>query len=163
MFAATLLGIAVLIAEFTSKMKTVKGIITCSTMTPHCLGGPALPEYITKSMGVALCMQDGSSDVFRHNIVSVWNTAVGGVCLMLMSAIMAVFAWRIRQAKQLNKTWYVYKGALMFTAVAVCSLVAPQWFCCASHAVYHVSLSFITVHCRSLTNGHNRGHKHLLR
>lgn len=62
-------------------------------------------------MGTALCMQEGSADQVHDKVVPVWNTAVGGVCLMLMSAIMAVFAWRIIQAKVQNKSWYVYECA----------------------------------------------------
>ena len=54
---------------------------------------------------------------------------------MLMSAIMAVFAWRIIQAKRQNKSWYVsqgsHKGALVFT---FCN---RQWSCCDINAIYH--------------------------
>ena len=83
------------------------------------------PEQLAQSMRVAMCMQNGSSDEIQRNIVSVWNIAIGGVCLMLMSAIMAVFAWRIIQANRQNKTWYVYKGALVFIAVTFCYCSRP--------------------------------------
>ena len=44
MFAATLLGLAVLLAEFTSKMKAVNGIPNRSPHMPHCGSGFALPQ-----------------------------------------------------------------------------------------------------------------------
>ena len=70
-------------------------------------------------MSVGMCMQDPSTRRFRHNVVSVWDTAIGGVCLMLMSAMMAVFAWRIVQARQQNKTWSVFHSFWVLTVAVI--------------------------------------------
>ena len=50
-------------------------------------------------------VQDDSTVRFRHNIASIWNVAVGGLCLLMMSAILGVFAWRVIQARRLRKSW----------------------------------------------------------
>ena len=99
-------------------------------------------------------MQDGSSNQFQHNVITIWNTAVGGVCLMLMSAIMAVFAWRIIQAKRQNKSWYVSQR-LAQRCFGVQSLLF--FLPCNGFAV--TAMQFITavMHHHSLTNEHATG------
>ena len=52
-------------------------------------------------------MQDASTRRFQRNVVSNWNLAVGSVCLMLMSAILVVFAWQVGQARRQDKSWCV--------------------------------------------------------
>ena len=47
--------------------------------------------------------QDDSTVRFRHNVASIWNVAVGGLCLLMMSAILGVFAWRVIQARPPTK------------------------------------------------------------
>lgn len=118
MFAATILGLAVLIAEFTSKMNAVSGILVCSSTRSHRAQQVC---YTKTSMGFdKICMQDASATRFKHKTVSIWNVAVGGVCLMLMSAILIVFAWRIGQARWQNKIWCACHGLWAFIASTTC-------------------------------------------
>lgn len=107
MFAATLLGLAVLLAEFTSKMKAVNGIPNCTVHMPHWPYCVSITTVNSQGSNIGMCTQDASSKRFRVNVVSVWNTAIGAVCLVLMTAILSVFAWRVVQARQQKKSWCV--------------------------------------------------------
>lgn len=80
-------------------------------------------------MRIGMCMQDASSNRFRDNVVSVWNTAIGAVCLVLMTAILSVFAWRVVQARQQKKSWCV-RHRLLLTgtgSVLCCPYASDIW------------------------------------
>lgn len=129
MCAATILGLAVLLAEFTSKMNAVNGIPVCSSTMPHC----AYQVYCTTetSKGIGQRVQDASTKRFQRKTVSIWNIAVGGVCLVLMSGILTAFAWRVGQARWQNKSWWACHRPLVslllqVAATCCCYMLLPS-------------------------------------
>lgn len=50
-------------------------------------------------------LQDPSSRRFADKAVYIWNVVVGGICLLLLSFNLAIFAGRVLQASSLGKHW----------------------------------------------------------
>ena len=49
-------------------------------------------------------MQVASTNTFR-SVVSIVNTAIGSICLLLLSLNLAVFVGRLLSTRRLNKSW----------------------------------------------------------
>ncbi|KAL0055354.1 hypothetical protein WJX82_010996 [Trebouxia sp. C0006] len=54
---------------------------------------------------VDLLTKDPSTHRFQKNTDYVWNVSVGGLCLVLMTAVLSVFACRVFKAHRHKKQW----------------------------------------------------------
>jgi len=48
---------------------------------------------------------NGPATIKQHGATWVWNVAIGGICLLLVSVFLGSLLWRVLDAVRLHKHW----------------------------------------------------------
>ena len=99
------MGAAVLITEFVNKMQEVCQCLAAAYRRLLVSMHSCCPDDAYTINSFSWTVQKNKIQLYRHQVVYVWNIAVGSACWLLVTVSLASFLWHVFNAVGLRKNW----------------------------------------------------------